>query len=204
MRQDAAHPDGDPAAPLRSLLRRAEESIEVPDGLWERIAAPAARPAPAPGARRTARRWPRLPVVVAACVAALVVTGAALLTTIVLRPSARHALPAEGHHAVALTVYNAEPACRPLRTLECSLAVLPDPYAPWGGRRTVGRVWHGDRVTADCVVADATLVTDEAGVTSQRWYHVTLSDGTVGWLPGVRTRNTTEVPQCPAASGSPG
>ncbi|MDF2273574.1 hypothetical protein P2Q00_50635, partial [Streptomyces coacervatus] len=62
-----------------------------------------------------------------------------------------------------------------------------------------GKVWHGDRLAATCVIADGTLIQDESGITSTRWYLVSTAAGIRGWLPGVRTRNSTEIRTCTAA-----
>jgi hypothetical protein len=104
----------------------------------------------------------------------------------------RTSAPATG---VVMAVFNAETACQPLRTLECGLGVYRDPHHPTADQ-LVARVWHGDKVTASCVVPDGMFVRDEAGVTSTRWYRVTTATGATGYLPGVRTRNATEVAIC--------
>jgi hypothetical protein len=111
------------------------------------------------------------------------------------RPDA--ARPAtRGTGGLVLEVYNAERPCQSLRTIECGLGVYRDPrnQAP---DQVVARVWHGDRVTVGCVVPDGFRVTDEDGVSSTRWYRVSTASGATGYLPGVRTRNTTEVALCP-------
>lgn len=175
----------DPA--LADLLRRADASVETPADLWERTKAPR------PGAGRSAR----VPLLVAAATA-LILAGGAFGGGLLMgrHQASRHGPVSQSGRPVLITVYNAEAACRSLRTLECSFGVRERPAKK--GSKVVARVWHGDRVRADCVETDGDLVTDEAGVTSTRWYHVALpgSEAT-GWLPGVRTRNTTEVPVCP-------
>jgi hypothetical protein len=98
--------------------------------------------------------------------------------------------------SITLTVYNAEKARQEPRTIECSLSIAAIPRAPYSGANIVGRVWHGEKVVADCVIADGQYLADESGVSSRRWYHVTLPDGTVGWQPGARTRNTQNVALC--------
>lgn len=99
---------------------------------------------------------------------------------------------------VKITVYNSEKACRTGRSLECALRLAKDPHAKYAARdNAAGRVWHGDGLGARCVVTDGRMVRDEAGITSTRWYLVTSGQGVRGWLPGVRTRNTHEVPVCP-------
>ncbi|MDH6133327.1 hypothetical protein P3T37_002722 [Kitasatospora sp. MAA4] len=192
-------PVADPEAVLGALLRAGTESVEVPADLWDRIRD--GRPAPTPRPRSRNRSW-LSPLV--ASVATLAVAAAVLLGTGMLRPH-RWELPplAPGAKGVSLTVYNAEAACQSLHTIECSLSVVDNPHAAYAERNTVGRVWHGERVTSDCVITDGTVVIDEAGVSSARWYHVTLPDGGTGWLPGVRTRNSTEVPLCATDPASP-
>lgn len=187
-------------AVLRERLRAADEAIEVPHGLWDRVRADA------PTGRR--QRWTRrltaltlpggsrsrLTLVVAAALVGAVTLGAWWL----VRPAAQHRpVPPSGARGVSVTVHNAESACRELRTLECALRVAKDPYERYAapGNRAA-RVWHGDPLEALCVVVDGTLVEDEKGITSTRWYLVRTALGVEGWLPGVRTRNTAEVPDC--------
>ncbi|MFI9049361.1 hypothetical protein [Streptomyces sp. NPDC053427] len=185
---------------LRERLRRADEGIEVPGGLWARIKRPGAGPAPVPPATHVVpvpttpprRRAYALALAVAATVAA-VALGAWWL----VRPGAAVRQPAAGVRAVPVTVYNSESACRRIRSLECGLRLAKDPHVRYAARdNSAGRVWHGEVLAAHCVVADGRLVRDEEGVTSTRWYLVTDKGGVTGWLPGVRTRNTREVPYC--------
>ena len=61
---------------------------------------------------------------------------------------------------------------------------------------SAARVWHGDRLTALCVLTSGTMVKDESGISSTRWYLARTPNGTEGWLPGVRTRNSAEVRHC--------
>ncbi|KAF4405120.1 MULTISPECIES: hypothetical protein [Streptomyces] len=184
-------PDEETAAALRERLRAADESIGTPAGLWDRVGATA----PAAPVRRPSlpRRLPPLVAGAAAVLVALVVLG----TWWLARPDRADGPPA-GPGPVTVTVHNAEEACRELRTVECSLRLAKDPYAVYAAEgNRAGRVWHGDSMTALCVVADGTLVEDEEGVSSSRWYLVS-ENGVEGWLPGVRTRNTAEVRTCTA------
>ncbi|MEU6761880.1 hypothetical protein ABZ916_05090 [Streptomyces sp. NPDC046853] len=193
-------PDDAAVAVLRERLRAADEAIEVPHGLWDRVRADApaerrqglphrlAAPLGSPGGRR------RLTLVVAAALVGAVALG----TWWLVRPAAQHRpAPPAGGRSVTVTVHNAEAACRELRTLECALRVAKDPYERYaapGNRAAV--VWHGDPLEALCVIADGTLVEDEKGITSTRWYLVRTALGAEGWLPGVRTRNSADVPDC--------
>lgn len=187
-------------AVLRERLRAADEAIEVPHGLWDRVRADA------PAGRRQrwahrlvsltapSRRSPRLALVVAAALVGAIALG----TWWLVRPATQHRpAPPAGARSTTITVHNAESACRELRTLECALRVAKDPYEQYaapGNRAALA--WHGDQMEALCVVADGTLVQDEKGITSTRWYLVRTAHGAEGWLPGVRTRNSAEVPDC--------
>lgn len=186
--------DGDdPEALLRARLRLADEQIETPPGLWDRIREP--RPEQAPAVVPLPRRRPRVVVLVVAAAVAAVALGVWWL----VRPGPVSLQPAGPTPKVKITVYNSERACRTGRSLECALRLAHDPRAKYAARgNSAGRVWHGDALAARCVVTDGRMVRDEAGVTSTRWYLVTSGQGVRGWLPGVRTRNTREVPECPA------
>lgn len=203
----------DTAAALARRLSAAEAELGVPDGLWERIS-DSARPTPVrvPAQRAnavplTARRPVRtLVVAVAAVAVAFVALGTWWLASPSSGPWPTQKQPATGPsshtHApsVSLRVHNSEKSCRRLHTLECAMRLAKDPYKKYAtGHNTAGRVWHGDRVKASCVVVDGRMVRDERGVTSRRWYKVRTPHGADGWLPGVRTRNSTEVPVCTAA-----
>ncbi|WP_194238717.1 hypothetical protein [Streptomyces spongiae] len=174
------------AALLRTRLRAADEAIEMPAGLWESVRTATPRP----------RQWPRLAL------------ASALVTVVLLggwwfvRPSGD---PSPSDGGVTVTVHNAERACRELRTLECALRLAKDPYEEYAAEdNRAGRVWHGDRLAAVCVITRGTLVEDEAGVTSTRWYLVRTQKGVTGWLPGVRTRNSAHVTTCsPDRTGQP-
>ncbi|MFF8900711.1 hypothetical protein ACF082_24940 [Streptomyces lydicus] len=181
----------DAEALLRARLRRADEQIETPPGLWDRVRE--AGGAREPAAARPRRRPYALVLVVAAAVAAV-----ALGVWWLVRPGPVDVRPAGPPPTVRLTVHNSETACRGGRLQECALRLAKDPHAPYAARgNSAGRVWHGDVLAARCVVTDGRLVRDEAGLTSTRWYLVTNGQGVEGWLPGVRTRNTHEVPVCP-------
>jgi hypothetical protein len=67
----------------------------------------------------------------------------------------------------------------------------------------VARVWHGDVVVADCVVLDGPRISDEDGLSSNRWYKIRTAKGVVGFLPAVRTHNTVEVKVRSAADAPP-
>jgi hypothetical protein len=175
------------AAQVRDRVGAAESRIPVPDDLMDRVTAPRRRFRPAP------RRWPTMVVAAAAVIG---IAGGAGFTAYAMKDRKPQAGPAAGTTDVRITVFNAERPCQALRTIECSLGVLSDPYTP-SAQKVVGRVWHGDQVTALCTVADGKRVADETGVTSIRWYRIRTADGVVGYVPGVRFRNTVEVQLCP-------
>lgn len=204
------------AAALREQLRDADAAIEVPDGLWERVRAPREdiTPAASPGRAPGRRPLPVAVIAVAAAAVVLVLCGTWWLVspstgTGSVQGSAADRPPSgadePGRRGVTLRVHNVEKACRELRTLECALRVAKNPYEPYADPgNAAGRVWHGDELTATCVVTDGRLLTDEKGLSSTRWYRVEKSGdgegkGFEGWLPGVRTRNSTDVPLCSAA-----
>ncbi|MER6052937.1 hypothetical protein ABT168_36800 [Streptomyces sp. NPDC001793] len=200
--RDGAGGQDEAEALLRARLRAADEAIETPGGLWERIREStgdgrAAGPAPRGGAAVVGlpRRRPYAVALAVAAAVAAVVLG---VWWVLLRPGAVDVRPAGPPPTVPLTVYNSETACRAPHTLECALRLARDPHRAYAARGNfTGRVWHGEVVTARCVVSDGQLVRDEEGVTSTRWYLVRTGQGAEGWLPGVRTRNTREVPECP-------
>ncbi|MFG2829859.1 hypothetical protein ACGFWI_20730 [Streptomyces sp. NPDC048434] len=192
-RGDGAGDDAE--ALLRARLRLADEQIETPPGLWDRIREPGSAPEPAVVALPRKRPY-AVALVVAAAVAAV-----ALGVWWLVRPGPVTLQPAGPSPTVKVTVYNSEQACRTGRSLECALRLARDPRAQYAARgNSAGRVWHGDDLAARCVVTDGRMVRDEAGITSTRWYLVTSGTGARGWLPGVRTRNTREVPECPAGA----
>lgn len=193
-------PDDDiVTAALRERLRSADEEIDVPAGLWDRIRAP--DQAALPARRRTVRlRHPALAVSLAAAVVAAVALGAWWLTGFHFGGQA----PPAGTPPISLRVYNAEVQCQELRTTECALRLAKDPhrlYAASGNRAAM--VWHGERLTARCVISDGVMLRDESGITSTRWYLVRTEDGAEGWLPGVRTRNGADIPDCADGEGIP-
>ncbi|MFH8567109.1 hypothetical protein [Streptomyces sp. NPDC017993] len=194
---DGGQGDGfgdDAEALLRERLRRADEQIEMPPGLWARIKEPGVEAA-APAVVTLPRRHPYVIALTVAATVAAVALGVWWL----VRAGAGTSQPAATGPTVPLTVYNSESACRATRSLECALRLAKDPYAKYAARdNAAGRVWHGDALAARCVITDGRLVRDEAGVTSTRWYRVRSAEGVAGWLPGVRTRNTREVPVCGA------
>lgn len=199
------------AAALRERLAAADAGIEAPDDLWERVRTRREHTvaAPVPPPRR--RALPFALVAVTAAAVSAVAGGTWWLVSPAAGPgpdsSAGPAEPPEG--TITLRVHNVEKPCQDLHTLECSLRVAKNPYTPYADPgNAAGRVWHGDRLTATCVVPDGRLVTDEEGLTSKRWYRVEKAgkDGgrpVEGWLPGVRTRNTQEIGNC-SASERPG
>ncbi|MEC4016788.1 hypothetical protein [Streptomyces sp. H27-D2] len=204
MKREVARERENVAAALGERLRAADEEMQTPPGLWADIRTSAAvRSGVRPAARPSSRRAPRLALV---ALTAVIAVGAVMFGTWwLLRPSGTGPGPASdtdpGPSApdsrVTLSVHNVESACRKLRTTECALRLAKNPYARYAAPdNSAGHVWHGDRLSAICVVTDGTLVRDEQGITSTRWYLVEQKSGVEGWLPGVRTRNTTEVRTC--------
>ncbi len=113
---------------------------------------------------------------------------------------------------VRLTVYNADDTCRPRddQHPECSLGLAVDPTEAYVLDNTVRtRVWHGDRLTAECVLERGVPVTDEAGVRSSTWFRVRLPQPekgaqnvrTTAWLPEARTRDKPALPACRLSTG---
>jgi hypothetical protein len=184
--------DEEVADALRERLRAADRDVQPPPDLWQRIRTTATRPRADEAPPRTCRF--RRFAVVGGAVAA-VVTAAVLAWQLSGRSDQHDILPA-GQHPT-LTVYNVEKPCQPLHTLECALRLARDPRARYAAvDNSAGHVWHGNTVTALCVVTDGALVADETDMTSTRWYLVRTAAGVQGWLPGVRTRNTVEVRVC--------
>jgi hypothetical protein len=184
-------PRAETAAALRARVAAFDAATDIPPGLAERVITPAR-----PSVRPARRRW-STPVVAAAAVLGVVVGLVAAFGWQARRASVPQLTGSAAE--VTMTVYNAEVACQKLRTIECGLTVRRSPHTVRLSEPPVGRVWHGDQVTADCVVTDGKPVLDEDGVTSPRWYRVRLSNNAVGYLPAVRTRNTIEVSICPVA-----
>ncbi|MFH9736264.1 serine/threonine-protein kinase [Streptomyces roseolus] len=112
-----------------------------------------------------------------------------------------------GAPAGTVRVFNAERGCqeRTDRDRHCSLGLAIDPHRPYTAENVVRtRVWHGDLLTADCVVDDGQPIVDEEDLRSTRWFRVRLSRASVpseAWLPAVRTRDSPALPPCrpPAA-----
>jgi len=187
---------------LQARLHEGDEQITVPSGLADRILASAPQPSPRPlrrlpsPRRRAGLSRPALVLAVALAVG-LIAWGSWWAA---LRP-APDSGPAKQPYAFALTVFNVERACRAERSAECALRLAVDPHRRYSdpGNRA-GRVWHGDRVQANCVVPEGLLLTDEKGMSSTRWYHVRTAAGVAGWLPGVRAHGTDGVPACAGKS----
>lgn len=143
--------------------------------------------AAAPTRRRRLRRaWLLAPVLVLAATAAAV--------------WGLHDRPPAG---VELVVYNAEAPCRenPQRVRTCSMGLALDPRKPYAaGNVSQHRVWHGDRLSADCVLFNGEVVADEYGVSARTWYRVATDVDQDGhaWLPAVRTQSDAKtLPTCP-------
>jgi hypothetical protein len=152
-------------------------------------AAAAGEPAPAPrrragpralvGRRREASPpwWRRTRTRVAAAVVAAVaaiVAGATAFTggeSPLIGPPVR--------------VYNVEKPCQHSMAPGCRLGLAGDPYAPYAVENVTARVRHDDRLVTDCYITNGTVVHDEKGKGSTRWYRVWTGSKTA-WLPGVR------------------
>jgi hypothetical protein len=177
-------PREETAEELRRRVHALDDRLEPPADLFERISSPRWR-----SGRRTA-----VPLMVAAAVTVCalvlgVAAGAAWM---------RHRQAPQSLHpgsSVGMVVYNAEKPCQNLRTIECALSVTSDPRHP-APDKVVARVWHGDKVTATCVIPDGVRIVDEEGVSTNRWYRIVTADGITGYLAGIRTHNTVEVALC--------
>lgn len=159
------------------------------ESLLARIAAH--RETPGAGA---ARRGPRARTAVLAT-ALCGIAGAALYSDAVRVATATAP-------AGTVQVYNAERDCRGLtaRDPRCSLGLAIDPVRPYTAENVVAtRVWHGDVLTADCQVADGETIIDEEDRRSTHWFRVHLppgSDPATAWLPAVRAKDGTALPEC--------
>jgi hypothetical protein len=163
--------------------------------------ASAADSAPSSSAHRPrpARTTPRLKSRAVGVAALMIASGSVLLVH--SRLATGSGAGPTSSPAVTLTVFNVEQPCQPLRTIECALGIMRDPRLPLAAANRIARVWHGEHLTTDCAVPGR-VVTDEQGMSSDRWYHVTVPGTKAsGWFPGVRTRNTTAVPACPGPVG---
>lgn len=88
-------------------------------------------------------------------------------------------------HTAPLTVYNAERACRYSPSPNCRLGLALDPHQAYKAANVASYVRHGDRLAAECYVADGTRVMAEDRRRSTRWYRVRTASGTA-WLTAVR------------------
>ncbi|MER5636068.1 hypothetical protein ABT095_03850 [Kitasatospora sp. NPDC002227] len=100
-----------------------------------------------------------------------------------------------------ISVYNVEGDCKTQqqRLPACSMGLARDPRKAYEAANVVAhRVWHGDALTADCVLRDAERVGDETGVETTRWFRDAVPDIPEGlaWLPAVRTHDNPELPPC--------
>ncbi|MFF7242512.1 hypothetical protein ACFZBU_01290 [Embleya sp. NPDC008237] len=185
---DLDDPD-DAVHELRSRLRAADAACVEPPGLALRVMR---RPAPRPVWRGAFAM-----ALAAVLVVAVVGLGAFLVGRHDPTEQPAPRPPAARAVSVQSEVYNSEVPCRGLRTLECSLGVFKEARLSSRTADLADRVWHGDRLLLVCLLADGPRVTDETGVASKHWYRVVvLGTGAEGWLPGVRTRNEAEVPDC--------
>ncbi|MEV4921429.1 serine/threonine-protein kinase [Streptomyces roseoverticillatus] len=109
-----------------------------------------------------------------------------------------------------LRVFNAEQSCRDRtdRDPQCSLGLAIDPRRAYTIDNVVPtRVWHGDELTADCLLPQGIPIIDETDAQSAAWYRVRLPRGSArsaAWLPAVRTKDRPRVPECPPPDRWPG
>ncbi|WP_329193206.1 MULTISPECIES: serine/threonine-protein kinase [unclassified Streptomyces] len=157
---------------------------------------------PRPGKDRPAGRTRR--AVHAALVSALM-CGAAAGSTPYAALDGTFAPPGA---AGRIRVFNAEPSCttRTDRDPDCSLGLAIDPQRPYTADNVVPtRVWQGDELAVDCLLAHGIPIIDEGDAWSPQWFRVRLAAGSprpTAWLPAVRTKDRPRVPACPApASG---
>jgi eukaryotic-like serine/threonine-protein kinase len=132
---------------------------------------PGAAPRPGRGLTRRMRTRIAAAVLVAAgagTVGALAMTGGA--------PPIRTA---------PVTVYNVERACQHSMRPTCRLGLVGDPRQPYKPWNVTAHARHGDRLAAECYIADGTVVTDEDLKSSRRWYRVRIGS-TTAWLTAVR------------------
>ncbi|MFJ9525862.1 serine/threonine-protein kinase [Streptomyces cyaneofuscatus] len=161
------------------------------ESLLARIAAHRETPGAGAGA---ARRGPRAHKAVLAT-ALCGIAGAALYSDAVRAATATAP-------AGTVQVYNAERDCRgqAVRDPRCSLGLAIDPVRPYTAENVVAtRVWHGDVLTADCQVADGETIIDEEDRRSTHWFRVRLPPGSepaTAWLPAVRAKDGTALPEC--------
>ncbi|MFE3721563.1 serine/threonine-protein kinase [Streptomyces cyaneofuscatus] len=163
------------------------------ESLLARIAAHRETPGAGAGAG-AARRGPRAHKAVLAT-ALCGIAGAALYSDAVRAATATAP-------AGTVQVYNAERDCRgqAVRDPRCSLGLAIDPVRPYTAENVVAtRVWHGDVLTADCQVADGETIIDEEDRRSTHWFRVRLPPGSepaTAWLPAVRAKDGTALPEC--------
>ncbi|MEO3807476.1 helix-turn-helix transcriptional regulator [Sphaerisporangium sp. B11E5] len=148
-------------------------------------------------------RWrPRVPVVVTVLLATAAVTAVTLWWT-GREPQAPRVMGGVVPTATSATVrvFNVEGDCgtRAERVPACSMGLARDPRLDYDAGNVVAhRVWHDDRLRADCVLYDGERVADETGVGTTRWFRVRVGDapGGVAWLPAVRTKDQPALPAC--------
>jgi serine/threonine-protein kinase len=117
-------------------------------------------------------------------------------------PSASPSPSASAARTLRLRVFNVETACQTAgHTAYCSLGLAIDPRKPYVVQNVSShRVWHGDLLTASCVLRNGQRVADETGAASTTWYRVAVDSEPTGfaWLPAVRTHDdTSALPVCP-------
>ncbi|MEU8269489.1 helix-turn-helix transcriptional regulator [Sphaerisporangium sp. NPDC049002] len=177
-----------------------EEELRELRKLWAVVDITRSMSLPAPtegGEEASVSRPPRTRVIAVVVVAAVLLVAAGVAGVLALRSR-----PDETPHAaVPIRVFNVEGDCstRPGRVPACSLGLAVDPRLTYEFDNVVShRVWHGDVLSADCVLYDGERVEDETGVGTTRWFRVRLDDvpNSHAWLPGVRTNDNPKLPVC--------
>ncbi|MEU6735423.1 helix-turn-helix transcriptional regulator [Streptomyces physcomitrii] len=175
------------AAGAQELAGEARQGPDGPDGA-DRAEAADGDPAGGPEGSGP-RRGKRLAVLAGLGVLVVLAGSAALAMSLGQDSSAGGEDGRKSSATEVVTVHNIDQNCTREhareRARECRLGLALDPYAPYRPSNIGGHVWHGDRLTADCRIANGVTVTDEVGGHSSVWYRVRQKEHTL-WLPGIR------------------
>lgn len=93
-------------------------------------------------------------------------------------------------------MFNAEPSCttRTDRDPDCSLGLAIDPQRPYTADNVVPtRVWQGDELAVDCLLAHGIPIIDEGDAWSPQWFRVRLA-GRLAAAHRLAARRTHEGP----------